>query len=47
MKSSYLHLDQGTRSRPYLEPPGDHFDVVTPTTSIRRAAAEAITAALT
>ncbi|MGP3933840.1 alpha/beta hydrolase [Nonomuraea sp. KM88] len=31
----------------YLEQPGDHFDVITPTTSIWRAAAEAITAALT
>ncbi|TDC85206.1 hypothetical protein E1292_49000 [Nonomuraea deserti] len=30
----------------YLELPGDHFDVITPTTSIWRAAAEAITAAL-
>ncbi|MEO3888713.1 alpha/beta hydrolase [Nonomuraea sp. B5E05] len=31
----------------YLELPGDHFDVITPTTSIWRAAAEAIAAALT
>ncbi|TDD17144.1 hypothetical protein E1294_28865 [Nonomuraea diastatica] len=30
----------------YLEPPGGHFDVITPTTSIWQAAAEAITAAL-